>query len=250
MVRCGTTTMKNHYGIVYKIRNRENEKLYIGQTIQSLKSRKRDHRNCQDRLNNLALYRTFRKYGFDSFDWEIIHYAKDKADLDEMEKYYIKLYKTMSSRNGYNMTYGGEGGAHPPAIREKIANSLKGRVFTEFARKNLSISLKGKYTGENSSWWGRKHTDEERRKISEAQRGFRNHNFGKKASVETRSKQSNAHKGEKHWNHKRVTCIETKENYISSIDAFEKTGIDNSSIGKCCKGLRKRAGGFTWKYID
>ena len=242
--------MRSYYGIVYKIQNKKNGKHYIGQTIQSLKSRKKDHRNCQDRLSNLALYRAFRKYGFDSFEWEIIHHAKDKADLDKMEKYYIQLYKTMSPKNGYNMTYGGEGGAHPSEIREKISNSLKGRVFTETTRKKLSISLKGKYTKENSSWWGRKHTDEERKKIGKAQKGIRNHNYGKKASVETRNKMSEAHKGEKHWNHKRVMCIETKEIYISSVDAFEKTGIDNSSIGKCCKGMRKRAGGFTWKYVD
>ena len=179
-----------------------------------------------------------------------IHHAKDKADLDKMEKYYIQFYKTMSPKNGYNMTYGGEGGTHPTEIREKISNSLKGRVFTEATRKKLSISLKGKYTKENSSWWGRKHTDEERKKIGEAQMGIRNPNYGKMASVETRNKMSEAHKGDKHWNHKMVLCVETKEIYISSIDAFEKTGIDNSSIGKCCKGVRNTAGGFTWEYVD
>jgi hypothetical protein len=48
--------------------------------------------------------------------------------------------------------------------------------------------LKGKYTGEKASWWGKKHTDEERRKIGEAQIGTKNHMYGKKASETTRQK--------------------------------------------------------------
>ncbi|MBN4054776.1 GIY-YIG nuclease family protein [Nitrospira defluvii] len=242
--------MKSYSGIVYKICNKENGKLYIGQTIQSLKSRKKDHRGCLDKLSHLALYRAFRKYGFENFEWEVIHQAKDKADLDKMEKYYIQHYNTMSPRYGYNLTYGGEGGKHPLEVREKISDSLKGRVFSEITRKKLSKSLKRKYTKEKSSWWGRKHTEDEKQKMSKAQRGSNNHNFGKKASEATRRKMSEARKGEKHWNHKRVMCIETKTIYISAIDAFEKTGIDNSSIGKSCKGVRLKAGNFTWKYID
>lgn len=239
-----------YYGIVYKITNKTNEKIYIGQTIQSLTNRKKDHKNCQERLKNLALYRAFRKYGFKNFDWKIIHHAKDKNELDEMEKHYIQCYKTMLPKFGYNMTYGGEGGQHPEEIRIKISESLKGREFSEETRNKLSTSLKGKYTKEKSSWWGRKHTDEERKKIGDAQKGDKNHMYGKRASAETRKKMSESRKGELHWNHKKVRCIETGEIYISAIEAGEKTGIDNSSIGKCCKGKRNNAGSFRWDYIE
>lgn len=38
-------------------------------------------------------------------------------------------------------------------------------------------------------------------------------------------------------------------NYYSSImDAERKTGIYNNNIVKCCKGERKTAGGYIWKY--
>jgi group I intron endonuclease len=238
------------YGIIYKITNTINGKIYIGQTIQTLKQRKKDHRNCMERLKHLALYRAFRKHGFEKFDWTIIYYAKDKNDLDETEKYYIKFFKTMSPKHGYNMTYGGEGGQHPIEIKQKISKSLQGRIFSDETRKKLSLSLKGKYTKERSSWWGRKHTDDERKKIGDAQKGDKNHMYGKKATAETRKKMSASHKGELHWNHKKVICVNTKVVYISAIDASEKTGVDNSSIGKCCKGQRNNAGGFRWEYID
>ena len=83
--------MKN-YGILYKIINTVNWKIYIGQTIQSLKNRKKDHRNCMVRLQHLPLYRAFRKYGFEKFEWTTIYSANDKNDLDKREKYYIQFY--------------------------------------------------------------------------------------------------------------------------------------------------------------
>ena len=36
--------------------------------------------------------------------------------------------------------------------------------------------------------------------------------------------------------------------YFSAIDAESELGIPNSNIVKCCKGIRKTAGGYTWKY--
>ena len=240
--------MKN-YGILYKIINTVNGKIYIGQTIQSLKNRKKDHRNCMVRLQHLPLYRAFRKYGFEKFEWTTIYSANDKNDLDKREKYYIQFYKTTRPPYGYNMTYGGEGGQHIEETKKKISESLKGRKFSEETKKKLSLSLKGKYTKEKSFWWGRKHAKEERRKIGDAQKGEKNHMYGKKATEETRRKMSGSHKGELHWNHKRVRNIETGIVYVSAIEACEKTGINNSSIGKCCKGKRNNAGGFKWEYI-
>lgn len=38
--------------------------------------------------------------------------------------------------------------------------------------------------------------------------------------------------------------------YDCGLDAFRETGIDSSSITKCCKGKRKTAGGFKWRYME
>ena len=196
----------------------------------------------------LALYRAFTKYGFDAFDWEVIESAMSKGELDEKEKRFIEHFCSTLPQYGYNMTFGGEGGQHTEEVKLKISASNKGRTKSEEERRKLSDSLKGKYVKQKASWWGRKHTEEQKRKISEAQRGSRNHNFGKKASEETRRRKSEAIKGEKHWNHKRVVNLDSGEVYISAMDASQKTGIDNSLIGKCCKGHRKSAGGFRWAF--
>lgn len=53
--------------------------------------------------------------------------------------------------------------------------------------------------GENSPNFGRKRSDETRRKLSEQKRGERNPQFGKHPSPETRAKLSASHSKEKHW---------------------------------------------------
>lgn len=239
-----------HYGIIYIITNCANRKVYVGQTTQSLRARKKDHINSTQRLPHIYLYRAFGKYGVGSFEWNEIDRAHSKSELDVKEKRHIEEYRATERQFGYNMTFGGEGGKHTEEVKKRISASNRGRIKSDEERQKLSISLKGKYTKEKASWWGRKHTDEERRKIGEAQRGPRNHNFGKKASEETRRKKSEAIKGEKHWNHKKVINLDTGHIYASAMEATEKTSIDNASIGKCCKGIRTNAGGFRWAYLE
>ena len=49
---------------------------------------------------------------------------------------------------------------------------------------------------------------------------------------------------------KSVICIETKIVYESLKDAMNKTGIERHTIGNCCRGISKTAGGYHWKYLD
>jgi len=44
-----------------------------------------------------------------------------------------------------------------------------------------------------------------------------------------------------------LDLVEMKE-YYSGAQASRETGIDASSISKCCKGKQKVSGGFIWKY--
>lgn len=70
-------------------------------------------------------------------------------------------------------------------------------------------------------------------------------NRGQKRSEETKK---NISKARKNKGNKPVKCIETDIVYISTVSANRETGIDNSSISKCCKGKRKTAGGYHWQY--
>lgn len=38
--------------------------------------------------------------------------------------------------------------------------------------------------------------------------------------------------------------------FLTGKEASEKTGISASSICNCCKGKRKTAGGYRWKYVE
>lgn len=46
-----------------------------------------------------------------------------------------------------------------------------------------------------------------------------------------------------------VMCIETGIKYSSAHQAGILNHIQDASIGKCCKGIIKKAGGLHWKYI-
>lgn len=47
---------------------------------------------------------------------------------------------------------------------------------------------------------------------------------------------------------KPVLCLETGRIFNSGVDAKRQTGVDQSNICGCCKGRRKTAGGYHWRY--
>lgn len=49
---------------------------------------------------------------------------------------------------------------------------------------------------------------------------------------------------------KKVKCVETKAEFESLAGASRELGIDVSNINNALAGRRKKAGGYTWKYIE
>lgn len=89
--------------IIYKITNLENNKVYIGQTVNSLEERWRRH--CNDAINNnlnTHFARAIRLYGKDKFFPEIIDTAKTQEELTAKEQYWIQFYNSV--KTGYNET--------------------------------------------------------------------------------------------------------------------------------------------------
>ena len=76
----------------------------------------------------------------------------------------------------------------------------KGKPKTEEARKKLSEALKGKYTGENSSFYGKTHSEEAKKKIGEAQKG-------KLKSEEHKNKIREAKKGMRWFNNGKINTM-------------------------------------------
>jgi group I intron endonuclease len=95
--------------IIYKITNKVNQKVYIGQTIQSLSQRRSGHiHDVVKNKSNSYLHKAINKYGVDSFDWEIIYECHSNDELDYWEMYFINKYNSMAP-GGYNLTCGGGG---------------------------------------------------------------------------------------------------------------------------------------------
>ena len=127
--------------------------------------------------------------------------------------------------------------------RNKISEAKTGIIFTEEQKKKLSEAK----TGENNPMFGKHLSEETRRKISEA-------NTGIIFTEEHRKKMSQANKGKIYAPTKSVIQYSKDGEFIaeynSVMEASRYTGCDNSIICKCCKGTRKSAGGFIWKYKE
>lgn len=124
---------------IYKITNKLNNKIYIGQSnnpqhrwISHL-----SHAKNNDDIGKSALYDAIRAYGKENFNFEIIGWFKD---YNEKEKYYIKLYNSLTPY-GYNLS---EGGEEPP---HKYGEEHHNSVYSqELVDKIIDDLLSRKYT--------------------------------------------------------------------------------------------------------
>lgn len=154
------------YGI-YGIRNKINNKIYIGKTMMNFGDRWDCHKS-QLRGNyhdNPHLQNSWNKYGEDNFEFIVIHNCKNNENVDKvnlLEIEYIKHYRDLGL--SYNILDGGDGGfllgSHlseetKRKIGEKNRINMTGKKASEETKKKMSESHRKYY----DSW-----TDEDRRK--------------------------------------------------------------------------------------
>ena len=91
---------------IYQIVNDINQKIYVGKTEFSIEKRFKEH--CKDAYRESnekrPLYSAMRKYGIDNFHIELI---EETDNPEEREVYWIEQKR--SFKNGYNATMGGDG---------------------------------------------------------------------------------------------------------------------------------------------
>ena len=91
---------------IYEISNDINNKVYIGKTEFSIERRFKEH--CKEafriRCEKRPLYRAMRKYGCEHF---LVSLLEETNQPEEREVYWIN--KKQSYHKGYNATYGGDG---------------------------------------------------------------------------------------------------------------------------------------------
>ena len=159
---------------IYRITNKINGKTYIGQ---------HKYKSLNDNYmgSGKLVKRAQKKYGMENFEKEILYSCiQYKATADDVERFAIAKERAIGKAE-YNIADGGQGG-------------------------NLGEEVNKKLRGENNPFYGKRHSEEARRKISEASKGRK---LGPH-SEETRRKISEAHKGKK-------LSEETKKNIAESL---------------------------------
>lgn len=137
--------------VIYKIQNKINGQIYIGQTVRSLAARLGEHLKDRKGGRSGLLKKAFDAYGPQSFEISVIDHAPTQSILNEKEKYWISFYGCIFPA-GYNLAIGGD--------------SRSGWHHNEESKKKISEHQKG-----NTSRKGQKNSEEHRKKISEARKG-------------------------------------------------------------------------------
>lgn len=253
--------MENNQKIigVYKISNILSGRYYIGYST-NINRRFTVHRsklkqNCHD---NIFLQRSYNLDGEDKFIYEIIHICDTEEDAKEIELQYLT---DLSIREYlYNLNFNNSGGDlltnHPDKekIREQIINSFKetlGKMTPEERNKKY-----GK-CGERNGMFGKTHSDEVRKKLSEIHKG-NSYCKGKKASEETKKKISDNAKlkiGEKNpfygKHHSEETKEKIREKNIGNIPPNNKEitidGFFYISISEAARQLNLVAPTVLWR---
>lgn len=129
--------------IIYKIINKINKKVYIGQTIRSVKERFAEH--CKPSSECVALKNAIKKYGKENFKLVILYKCKTLKQLNFKEQFFIKKYKSADKKFGYNCNFGGENKFHTQETKNKIRLAHLGKKrkpFTENHKIKLSLASK------------------------------------------------------------------------------------------------------------
>lgn len=248
------------YGIIYKITNLVNGKVYIGQTIRSIEERKRQHLLDADNGCEFILHKAIRKYKKESFNWTIIDSSYSREELNDKEVFWIVFYNSYSKEkqsNGYNMTKGGEslsgndnpfyGKTHSDEAKKKMSEKAKGRVVSERTRRLIGDTHSRKYSGKKSHKYGVKLSKCIREKMSKAHTGVK--------KTETHKMNiSLSKKGKETISTKAVIQLSLKGDYIAQYSTIkegeEKTGTYSTHIVNCCKGNMKSSNGYMWMYKE
>jgi len=268
------------YGVIYLIRNKINNKHYIGQTINNrgfngryeatgkgvdrvlnyYKKRKEYTKNY-----NTYLYNSIVKYGTTNFETiEIFDIAFSKEELDIKECLWINYFDCIN--NGYNNKEGGSRGKLSEETRKKMSESSKGYVPTLETRQKLSNVLKGRVvtdkwkenmiknhanvSGENNPNYGKNMSQIQKNKISKT-RKEKGYSKGKNNPM------YGIHmKGADNPNSKKVICLTINKIFNTCGEGASYYNRAKSSLCLHLKGKRKSCGKsedgtpLVWMYYE
>lgn len=127
----------------------------------------------------------------------------------------------------------------PEDQRKHISECAKERWKNPEYRKRYAEN-RPDMSGSNNPMYGKKHSEESKRKMSEKA-------TGRKLSAETKERM-------RHRNTKRVYQLDLKGNIIGEYESIkfagEAIGKQSTNIGFCCRNKNRTCGGYKWRYAD
>jgi len=229
--------------IVYRIRNKLDGKMYIGQTKYSLKKRWGEH--CYQWSDCRYLSRAIKKHGKGGFEVSVLARCNSLEEMNHREAYYIKLFKTLAP-NGYNLTTGGDNSKMSEETKKiisknskkmwangkgvsrkglknseesklKVAAALKGHLVSEETREKMSLRRMG------GTAWNKGQTKETNPSVKRTSEKLK----GKPLTPECKQKLSDSHKGQKAWNEGIAMSEKSKKKMSNSKKGKKRVYLDS-----------------------
>lgn len=235
------------YGIIYKVTNTINQKVYIGQTINSLEERKYYHFYRADNepsITHTHFINALRKYGKNAFTWEIIDTAENQDELDQKEIQWIAEYNSVEF--GYNIQNGGQ-----DYKNDKFALACGSKPF-------LAYRANGEFLGEfiNKKAFSREYNIADTH-ISDLIKNKYNSCNGfiiiDKENFSEELLQEKIKKAKQTFRPFIALNLQTFEQtgpYYSMKECREELQLKNNHISEILSGKRKSQEGYTFKFID
>ena len=232
---------KEVYCGIYKITNRENGKIYIGQSKDIFNRWKAHISRRNNPHNNSAIESALGKYGIENFELDILELCEEK-DLNEAELKWIQQYNSYAP-NGYNIAIGGQNFTNQEQLKEISCYDLdtyqlittypsirEAARITHFDRQRLSECCNNK---EDTCTCGGMYWA-----------------FGHALEITPRIPQGGTSTKKKVYQYD----LNTKQligEYESQADAARALGDINynKNISSACRGKRHYAYGFIWSNI-
>lgn len=187
------------YGYIYKTVNMVNGKIYVGQ-------HKSSRFNERYLGSGKLLWDSINKYGIDNFRVEVLEEVYGgKKNLDDRERYWINALNSNNKNIGYNIKLGGQGGDITEYLNDKeyidhckkfsgVRNGMYGKHHSEESKRRISEAVRGKnnpmygisLSGNLNGMYGKHHSEETRNKIRDSK-------LGSKLSEETKQRMKESH---------------------------------------------------------
>lgn len=228
---------------IYKITNKLNNKVYIGQSI-NVKRRWQEHKQCANPTNKSFkatkhLYKAIAKYGISNFKFCLLEECR-VDQLDKLEISYIQLYNSANPAFGYNVQLGGNSSKTltPAYVFEVIAElQLTNETITELAAR-LGIDRRTIYRINIGESWKQAELSYPIRtaKIvsvrARAKPGYKGKDF-RTVEEKTQHKLETCYKPKYVWPSKQQLLGEIAKASFEAVG--RKYGVSGNAIKKLCK---------------